>query len=135
MLPTHHLAAAVACTLPLASRGWGLTALAGFSATAVLIDVDHYFSYIWHTGDLSLRRAYLYHRGNLGRWRWRPRFRRPALLIEPHRPFHPMAALACLCALAVRWPALAPIAWGALFHRLLDFVWQCAVVPERASAT
>ncbi|MGH2367255.1 MAG: hypothetical protein ACRDI2_03570, partial [Chloroflexota bacterium] len=125
MLPSHHMAATVALALPLAKRGWGLPALAAFGAAAVLIDVDHYLSYAWRTGDLSPWRAYAWHRGQVGKWRWQLRLRRPALLIEPHRPFHPIVALALLCLLATRWPVLGPIACGAVFHRFLDYVWQC----------
>ena len=54
MLPSHHAAAAVLAALPLRKRGWSPLAIAQFAAAAVLIDADHYASYVWRIGDLSL---------------------------------------------------------------------------------
>jgi hypothetical protein len=95
-----------------------------FAATAVLIDVDHYVSYGLRTGDLSLERAYTYHhaRAAKGGWGFRPHW--PAVVYEAQRPLHALLMLLVLCLAAVRWPALVPVAGGAVFHRLLDYLWD-----------
>jgi hypothetical protein len=131
MYPTHHAAAAIAAAAPLARRGWTRPALAAFALAAVLIDVDHYLSYACARGDLSLWRAYRYHRAREQRSRWGLRRPTPALLVDPRRPFHAVAVLAALLLAARRWPGLRPLALGALFHRLLDLGWECVRVPVR----
>jgi hypothetical protein len=133
MYPTHHAAAAVAATAPLARRGWTRPALAVFALTAVLIDVDHYLSYAWSTGDLSLPRAYRFHKTLEKRSRWGVRLPRVSWLVEPRRPFHAVAVLAALFVAAWRWPLLRPLAAGMLFHRLQDLLWECIRVPMHAA--
>lgn len=134
MYPTQHAAAALGVVVPLLGRRWPRSALAVFAASAVLIDVDHYVSYVWATGDLSLPNAYHYHCGRAVRSRWGLRLRWPVQVAEPHRPFHTLAVLSCLVLAARRWPHLWPVAWGALFHRLQDWCWDCTRLPLREPA-
>ena len=124
MLPQYHALGAVLAAGPLARWGWSRLAIAGFAGAAVFVDVDHYLAYVWQTGDLSLRRAYAYHRQRYRRprrWRWRPRW--PVLGFQQGRAFHALPVLLVLFLLARRWPVLAPAAWGILLHRLQDEAW------------
>jgi hypothetical protein len=118
MLPSHHAAAAVVAALPLLRRGWSPLAAGQFAAAAVLIDADHYATYAWRIGDLSLPRAYRFHRR---RGQHPFRLHRPAVLVDGHRPLHAPALLAALALLARRYPVLWPLVAGMLFHRLLDY--------------
>ena len=121
MLPKYHALAAAVATVPLAGAGKRPLDLALFSAAAVLIDVDHYLGYIWQTGDLSLPRAYAYHRKRYHRprrWRFRPGW--PYLGVDSARAFHSAPCLFLVFLLAWLWRPLRPIAWGLLFHRLQD---------------
>ncbi len=126
MLPSHHALAAVAVAVPLRLSGWKLSDLALFGAGAVLIDVDHYISYAWRTGDFSLLRAYRHHRLKFHN----SPVRRLALAWHfPFwggygRPFHAIPVLALLGVAAARWPWLRPLAWGVLHHRLTDWLWE-----------
>ncbi len=125
MLPSHHAAAAALAVLPLRKRGWSLLAIAQFAAAAVLIDADHYASYVWRIRDLSLPQAYRFHR----RRAHHPyRLHRPALVVDGHRPLHAPLLLAGLAWLARRYPALWPLVAGLLFHRLLDYTASVAGV-------
>jgi hypothetical protein len=84
----------------------------------VLIDADHYAAYAWRIRDLSLPRAYRFHRRRHGR----PfRLHRPAVAVDPRRPLHAPLLLAGLTLLARRYPLLWPLVAGMLFHRLLDY--------------
>ena len=129
MYPLHHLAATSAALVPLARRGWRRPALALFAASSVLIDVDHYLSYVWETGDLSFWRAYRHHRERARRSRWGVRLRASALVVDRRGPFHAVAPIALALVAAARWPVLLPAALGAVFHRLQDFFWECIRVP------
>ncbi|MBI3972807.1 MAG: hypothetical protein HY332_16140 [Chloroflexi bacterium] len=124
MLPKYHMLAAAAAAVPLARKGWSSAALAGFVAGAVLIDADHYLGYAWKTGDVSLVRAYRYHHRLYRRpRRWRFRARRPVLSVHLMRAFHSAPVLVLAFAFSCLWPAVRPIAWGALFHRIQDELW------------
>ena len=126
MLPTHHLASAVLAGAALRAAGWSWPALASFAAGAVLIDVDHYLSYAWCTGDFSLWRAYRYHRARVPRpesVRLTFRWRLPPL-VERGRPLHMPPALAGLALAAARVPRLRPLALGVALHRVLDYLWE-----------
>ena len=125
MLPHHHAAAAIAAAVPLRRRGWPVAAILGFFAGSILIDVDHYLSYVVETGDWSLRRAYEYHRAAYRKPRrgeFHPHW--PPLGITKHRFLHGTPVLALVFLVAWRWPALRPVAWGMLFHRAQDEVWS-----------
>ena len=125
MLPSHHAAAAALAVLPLRKRGWSALAIAQFAAAAVLIDADHYASYVWRIRDLSLPQAYRFHR----RRAHHPyRLHRPSLVVDSHRPLHAPVLLAGLAWLARRYPALWPLVAGLLFHRLLDYAASVAGV-------
>jgi hypothetical protein len=125
MLPSHHAAAAALAAVPLRARGWSPLAIAQFAAGAVLIDADHYAAYAWRIRDLSLPRAYRYHRRRHGR----PfRLHRPAVAVDPRRPLHAPLLLAGLTLLARRYPLLWPLVAGMLFHRLLDYAVSVAGV-------
>lgn len=118
MLVAHHVAATAAAALPLLARGWSPVHVAQFAAAAVLIDADHYLSYAWRIRDLSLPRAYRFHRSRVNR---PPRLHRPAVFTDGHRPFHAPLLLGLLALLA-RWhPWLVPFVAGAVFHRCLDY--------------
>jgi hypothetical protein len=127
MLPTHHVLSAAIAAMPLRRAGWSSLDLGVFAAGAVLIDVDHYLSYAWHTGDLSLLRAYRHHRAQA---KTPPRVYR--LAISWHlpfwggynRPFHAAPPLAGVALAALRWPLLRPLVAGLLLHRVLDMVWE-----------
>ncbi|MGH2351688.1 MAG: hypothetical protein ACRDJN_08745 [Chloroflexota bacterium] len=124
MLPQYHALVTAAAALPLARCGWNRTDLALFLGAAVLVDVDHYLGYVWTTGDLSLRRAYALHRNRYRyprRWRFRPRW--PTFGFEPGRAGHALPFVALLFVAGCFWPALRPVAWGVLFHRLQDEAW------------
>jgi hypothetical protein len=133
MYPSQHTAAALGAAAALAHRGWRPSALALFAAGAVLLDADHYASYVWWTGRWSLREAYRYHRTRAQRTRWGLRLALPALAVSRRRPLHTAAALAALVMAGRRWPLLRPLASGALFHRLLDFGWECLHAPLPAA--
>jgi hypothetical protein len=118
MLPSHHAAATAVAAVPLLRRGKSPLWVGLFAAAAVLIDADHYASYAWRIRDLSLPRAYRYHRRRHGR----PfRLHRPAVAVDPRRPLHAPLLLAGLTLLARRYPLLRPLVAGMLFHRLLDY--------------
>jgi hypothetical protein len=124
VLPKYHAFAAAAAAPLLVRLGWRPRAVAAFTAAAVLIDADHYLGYIWKTGDLSLARAYAYYRTRYHvprsfRFRLR-RLLRPNLGVEQGRFLHSAPAIAAVFLVAWRWPALRPVAWGLLFHRLQD---------------
>jgi hypothetical protein len=121
MLPSHHAAAALLAAAPLRSRGWSPLAIAQFAAAAVLIDADHYAAYVLRIRDLSLSRAYWFHRR---RGSHPYHLHRPAVLVDLHRPLHAPGVLAALALLSRRFPALWPIVAGMLFHRLLDYAWS-----------
>jgi hypothetical protein len=118
MLPSHHAAAAALVAVPLKLRGWSPLAIAQFAAAAVLIDADHYASYAWRIRDLSLFRAYRFHRR---RGHHPYRLHRPAVVLDAHRPLHAPVLLGGLALLARRFPVLWPLVAGLLFHRLLDY--------------
>jgi hypothetical protein len=123
MLPSYHAAAAAVAAAPLLARGRSPWRVTLFAAAAVLIDADHYLSYAWRVRDLSLRRAYTYHRRKMHH----PyRLHRPALVVDLPRPLHAPALLALLALLARRWPWLWPVVAGMAFHRLLDYAWAVA---------
>jgi hypothetical protein len=126
MYPTQHAAVTAISTLPLRAVGFGWRTLSLFTAGAVLIDVDHYLSYAWRTGDFSVPNAYRYHRNRLrrGEARLGPNLHFPALWPGPNRPFHAVSLLAAFCFLAWAAPALRPIAAGALYHRLQDYLYE-----------
>jgi hypothetical protein len=116
VLPSHHAAAAAPAAVPLRARGWSPLAIARFAAGAVLIDADHSAAYAWRIRDLSLPRAYRYHRRRHGR----PfRRHRPAVAVDPRRPLYAPLLLAGLTLLARRYPLLRPPVAGLLLHRLL----------------
>jgi hypothetical protein len=125
MLPSRHAAAAALAAVPLRARGWSPLAVARFAAGAVLIDADHYASYAWRIRDLSLTRAYRFHRR---RGHHPYRLHRPALAVDTHRPLHAPLLLAGLTLLARRFPVLWPLVAGLLFHRLLDYAASVAGV-------
>jgi hypothetical protein len=124
MYPTQHVALTAVATVPLFRRGWRWPAVAAFAATAVLIDVDHYVSYVLRTADLSLGQAYAYHHAHAAKGVRGVRPHWPAIVYEPQRPLHTVLTLFVLCLAASRWPVLVPVAGGALFHRLLDYLWD-----------
>ena len=135
MHPRDHLIAAGLALVPLARRGWSRPALALFTATSVLLNVDHYVAYTWKTGDLSLWRAYQFHQKTAPRTHWGVQLGAPALVMDRRRPLHALAPIAAVIVAARWWPVLLPAALGAGFHRLQDFLWGCARVPvERSPA-
>jgi hypothetical protein len=119
MLPTHHAALTALAAVPLIRRGWSPWRVAQFAAAAVLIDADHYASYAVRIRDLSLWRAYRFHRR---RGAHPYRLHRPAVALDPHRPLHAPALLLALAFLARRFPLLWPLVAGMLYHRFLDYV-------------
>lgn len=106
---------------------WALTQ---FAAGAVFLDADHYGSYVWRTGDLSLRRAYTFHRGRVPRdeARFALNLHVPRLLPGRNRPAHALVVTAAIGFLAATVPALRPVMLGALFHRVQDYLWESARV-------
>ena len=127
MLPPHHALATAALAVPLRARGWTIPAIVGLFVGGVLVDGDHYLSYVWHTGDLSIRRAYAFHRAA-----YRSPFDRrlhpgwPTLGVQRFRELHSFAAIGAVCALSAivgrAAPVLRAVAVGLAFHRLLDEV-------------
>jgi len=95
----------------------GLNALWFFGAS-VLIDIDHYLDFIYHTGlkDLGPKRMFQYH-NCLQRW-WRD----PAFLNM--EVFHTVEFLALIIALALIFSsaALWALFFGLIFHIALDLV-------------
>jgi hypothetical protein len=131
VLPKYHVLAAGAAAIPLALAGWRPLDLALFAAGAVLIDGDHYLGYVWETGDLSLPRAYAYHRKRYHRPRkWGFRLRWPYLGIESSRVLH--SAPVILATFLLAWPLrpLRPLAWGLLFHRLQDELYGAVALAD-----
>ncbi len=128
MLPSYHAAATALAAVPLVRRGWRTSAVGQFALAAVLIDVDHYLAYAWRVRDVSLGRAYRFHRSRMGRQPLHP----PALVWDRSRPFHAPVLLALLWLLARRWPALRALVWGALFHRALDYGAHLALLARAA---
>jgi hypothetical protein len=125
VLPSHHAAATALAAIPLFRRNWRLSEVGQFAAAAVLIDVDHYLAYAWRVRDLSLWRAYRFHRTKMDR---HAPILAPTLVVDRARPFHAPALLLLLWLLARRWPALRPLALGALFHRALDYTWHATMI-------
>jgi len=139
LYPTQHAAAAALAVVPLRRRGWSLRDVALFWCGAVLIDVDHYLTYVWEFHDLSLLRAYRFHRGRISRsgGRRRVRLRLPAFWWDEHRPIHALSILLLLLLLSHRVPRLRllrPVVWGALFHRLQDYAWESVTTVSPKSA-
>ena len=135
MYLTQHAALTALTTLPLRAAGASWSALALFSAGAVLIDVDHYLSYAWREGDFSLVNAYRYHRDRVKRGSARPglNLHLPSLWPGRNRPLHALSSLAALGLLAWLAPVLRPVVAGALYHRLQDYVYESARVgPQRS---
>ncbi len=127
MLPPHHALATAMLAVPLWRRGWSVTRIGALVTGGVLIDVDHYLSYIWHSGDLSIVRAFRFHRSAYRSpfsGRLHPRW--PRLGVDRFREFHSVPAIATVFAasfLAGRWrPVLSALAWGMVSHRILDEV-------------
>ncbi|MBI3970671.1 MAG: hypothetical protein HY332_05230 [Chloroflexi bacterium] len=129
MLPSHHAGLAAAATVPLAWRGWNGPARLEFFAAAVLIDADHYLSYVWRTGDLSLWNAYWWHRRRTHASPRRWKLHWPHLGFQPTRPLHVPAALLLFLLVSWRWRRLRPLAWGLIFHRALDALWEALAQP------
>jgi hypothetical protein len=121
MLPSHHAAATAVAAAPMLARGRSPLRVALFAAAAVLIDVDHYLAYAWRIRDLSLRRAYWFHRN---RMHHPYRLHRPRLVIDPLRPLHAPILLGLLYLLVRRQPLLESIVAWMLFHRFLDYTWS-----------
>jgi hypothetical protein len=121
MLPTQHAALTALAAIPLIRRGWSPWRVAQFTAAAVLIDADHYASYAVKIRDLSLWRAYRFHRR---RGEHPFRLHHPAVVVDAHRPLHAPALLLTLTVLARRFPVLWPLVAGMLFHRFLDYAWS-----------
>jgi hypothetical protein len=125
MLPKHHAMAAGVAAVPLKCAGWSWRAVAGFLSAAVLIDVDHYLYYVWKKHDLSLRRAFAYHRRKYyrpRRWVFRPHW--PTLGFTPGRGFHAIPVLVLALVAALRWRVLVPLVAGLVFHRVQDELWS-----------
>ena len=135
MYPTQHAAVTALSAVPLRAAGVGWRTLGLFAAGAVLLDVDHYVSYAWRTGDLSLPNAYRYHRDRMqrGKARLGLNLHLPPLWPGSSRPFHAVSLLAALCLLAWAAPALRPAAAGALYHRLQDYLYESARVSTKPS--
>jgi len=134
LFPTQHAAAAALAVVPLRRRGWSWRDLALFSGAAVLIDVDHYLSYVWQYHDFSLLNAYRFHHSRVPREGVTGfRLRLPNLWPRGHRPFHAVSVLLSLF-LAARWmPLLWPVACGATFHHLQDTIWECFTTRDGAA--
>lgn len=130
MLPIHHAAATALAVVPLLQRKWRLSAVGQFAAAAVLIDVDHYLAYAWRVRDLSLGRAYRFHRSRIDKRG--PSIHAPVLVADRSRPFHAPALLVLAWLLARRFPILRALVYGALFHRALDYAWHVAMVARAA---
>ena len=127
MLPPHHALATAMLAVPLWRRGWSVTRIGALFTGGVLIDVDHYLSYIWHSGDLSIARAFRFHRSAYRSpfsGRLHPRW--PRMGIDRFREFHSVPAIAAVFAasfLAGRWRSVVcALAWGMVSHRILDEV-------------
>ena len=127
MLPPHHALATAALVAPLRARGWTAPAIIGLFVGGALVDGDHYLSYVWHTGDISVRRAYAFHRAAYRspfNWRLHPRW--PKLGVQRYREFHSFAAIGAVIVLASIAGRVAPfvrgVALGLAFHRVLDEV-------------
>src|SRR6266545_1426767 len=130
MLPSHHAAATALAAVPLFQRKWRPSAVGQFAAAAVLIDVDHYLAYAWRVRDLSLPRAYQFHRARMDRYKGSLHV--PVLVADRARPFHAPVLLALAWPLARRFPVLRALVWGALFHRALDYTWHAAMIIRAA---
>jgi len=125
LYPTQHAALTAGAALPLRLRGWSWRDVALFWATGWLIDVDHYLSYVWRTGDFSPVNAYSFHKARTPRTRgWQFHPRPPNFWPGGHRPFHALSVLLALLLLSRLIPALRPIAWGAVVHRAEDLAWE-----------
>ncbi len=142
MLPSNHALATAIVAVPLWRRGWSLAAIAGLFAGGVLIDVDHYLSYVWHTGDVSIRRAYRFHRnGAHANFDWRLHPRWPTLGIQQYREFHSFGAIAAVAAASMMFgrgaPFLRAVALGMAIHRFLDELtgWAFPPAPKRDGET
>lgn len=134
MYPTQHAAAAALTLLPLKQRGWQWPCMAAFAAGAVLIDVDHYLSYVWEHGDFSLIRAYQFHRGHAKQKEreFAPHLVNPKWFVSPRRPFHPVVLIAAFWLLTRKHSVLHALAWGLVLHRLQDYLWESMWKPAEA---
>ena len=121
--------------VPLRRRGWSWRDIGLFWTSAVLIDVDHYLSYVWRYHDLSLPHAYDFHRNSVPRGgAWNVKLHAPNFWPGDHRPFHAVVFLLALWLLSRRVPLLRPVACGAVFHRLQDYAWETVTHTEHVSA-
>lgn len=137
MLPHAHAAATLALAVPLRRRGWSILDLLGLFAGSVLVDGDHYLSYVWHTGDLSARRAYQFHRSAYRSpfsGRLYPRW--PTMGIQRYRELHSFPAILVILAASMlagrAGPFLRAVGVGLIFHRALDEVTGWVYPPPRA---
>jgi len=89
-----------------------------FFGASFLIDIDHYFDFIYHNGcrDLSLKGMFGYHRYLVRYWR-SPEF----LSLEVFHTIEFMAPL-YLIATALGSGALKAVFWGAMMHIILDMI-------------
>jgi hypothetical protein len=128
--PTHHAIVTAIALVPLRASGVSWGALAQFAAGSILLDADHYAAYAWRTGDLSVHRAYSFHRGRVKRdeARFALNLHVPRLLPGRNRPAHAVVVIAGIALVAALVPSLRPVLLGALFHRLQDYAWESARV-------
>jgi hypothetical protein len=123
--PSQHAGLTALAAIPLRKRGWSLLDLGLFAAGAVLIDADHYLTFVLRTGNWSLRAAHRWYCDRVPPIvRGRPKLHKPALLLDPYRPFHAPLLLAMCWLLVELIPPLRflrPLAFGTLFHRALDY--------------
>ncbi|MEK6820300.1 MAG: hypothetical protein AABX71_01165 [Nanoarchaeota archaeon] len=68
MLPKHHMIVGFIVVLILFLSGMSLIPCLIIFSSSVLIDIDHYFFYVWKRRDFSLKNAYNYFLRRMKKW-------------------------------------------------------------------
>jgi hypothetical protein len=123
--PSQHASLTALAVIPLRHRGWSSLDLGLFAAGAVLIDVDHYLTFAWRTGNWSLIAAHRWYCDRVPPVvRGRPELHVPVLVFDRYRPFHAPVLLFLFWLITQIVPPLRfirPVAIGTLFHRACDY--------------
>ena len=117
MLPKYHFLAGLAVFIFLIIVGVPFFNATLFLLSSVLIDIDHYFYYVWKKKDPNLFKAYKWHikvSRELKGMRKRKKYKRTVLV------FHGIEFLLFLLILSVFFPTFIWIFFGSIFHLLLD---------------
>jgi len=110
MLPKYHIILGLIISAALYFLNINLLYFLLFFFSSVFIDVDHYLFYVIRKNDLSLRRAYIWHK-SLGN------YHKPIMQI-----FHTIEFIFLISFLAFFSNIFLFILFGILFHSIIDII-------------